>query len=123
MFLSTIPVLASLDVSQSLAFYESELGFTRRHEEPDFGIVQRDDVEIHFWKCDDRSIAELTSCRIRVSGIEELYKGWQGEDFIHPNARLAVKPWGLTEFGIIDLYGNLIVFFENSMHAQAREGK
>jgi hypothetical protein len=112
MLRSAIPVLASLDIARSAAFYETELGFTCRHREPEFGIVGCDDVEIHFWKCSDRKIAEQTSCRVGVTGIRELYSGWESKSFIHPNARLEKKEWGLTEFGIVDLYGNLIVFFE-----------
>jgi hypothetical protein len=113
MLRSAIPVLASLDIAQSAAFYEKELGFTCGHQEPEFGIVKRDEVEIHFWKCGDRKIAEQTSCRIGASGIRELYSRWESKSFIHPNARLETKEWGLTEFGVVDLYGNLIVFFED----------
>jgi hypothetical protein len=112
MLRSAIPVLASLNIGESLTFYETELGFSRRHEEEEFGIVYRDDVEIHFWKCSDRRIAEQTSCRIRVEGIGELYKEWEARSFIHPNANLERKWWGDMEFGIIDPFGNLIVFYE-----------
>ncbi|MBC8145668.1 MAG: VOC family protein [bacterium] len=95
-----------------MKFYETELGFTRGHEEDEFGIVARDDVEVHFWKCSDRKIAEQTSCRIRVEGIQDLYAGWEGRSFIHPNARLETKWWGDTEFGVVDIFGNLIMFYE-----------
>lgn len=112
MLRSAVPVLASLNIAQSVRFYTSRLDFRCRHEEDEYGIVVRDDVEIHFWLCSDRNIAEQTSCRIRVDGVRDLFGSWEHEDFIHPNAKLETKPWGLTEFGIIDVFGNLIVFFE-----------
>lgn len=107
-----IPVLASLDIGKTVKFYQS-LNFTIVYQEQDhYGIVQRDNVAIHFWACSDRSIAENTSCRIGVTDINSLYEEYQAQGVIHPNGSLMEKNWGTREFSILDIDGNQITFFE-----------
>jgi hypothetical protein len=112
-FLSAVPVLASLDLERSLAFYEQKLGFQRRALFAAYAVLARDGVEVHLWKCDDRHIAENTSCRLNVKGIDDLYTECLQKLIVHPNAPLTDQPWGLREFGIVDLDGNLIKFAED----------
>jgi hypothetical protein len=71
-------------------------------------IVERDTVQIHFWACSDKRIAENTSCRVHVRRIEALYRELESKSVVHPNALLQSKPWGSREFGIVDNDGNLI---------------
>lgn len=109
--LSATPVLASLDIARSVAFFCTKLGFTVMHAEPGiYGIVTRDNVQIHFWACADRAIAEATSCRVRVRGIDQLYEQVEPLGIVHPHAPLSVKPWGTREFGVLDPDGNLLTF-------------
>lgn len=110
---SAVPVLASLDITKTVQFYCSVFGFTKIYEEPAaYGIVQRDAVQIHFWACSEKHIAENTSCRVNVKGVDALYAEYQPKGVIHPNALLQEKPWGTREFGVVDEDGNLITFFE-----------
>ncbi len=32
----------------------------------------------------------------------------QGAGVIHPNGKLEDKPWGMREFAIVDIHGNLL---------------
>jgi uncharacterized glyoxalase superfamily protein PhnB len=110
---SVVPVLASLDITQTIQFYCSVLGFTKIYEESaGYGIVQRDSIEIHFWSCSEKHIAENTACRINVKGIDALYAEYQPKEVIHPKSPLQEKPWGTREFGVVDEDGNLMTFFE-----------
>jgi catechol 2,3-dioxygenase-like lactoylglutathione lyase family enzyme len=110
---SAVPILASLNISRTIQFYCTVLGFTKIHEEPSvYGIVQRDSVEIHFWSCSEKHIAENTACRIKVEGITSLYDELRIKGVVHDDAPLQAKPWGTHEFGILDEDGNLITFFE-----------
>lgn len=109
---SAIPKLASLDIQRSLAFYE-RLGFTRSGSYPNYGIVKRDDIRLHFWLCSDERIPKETGCRIEVEGIDELFKEFSAYGVIHPNGRLEDKPWGVREFSILDADGNLLTFQQN----------
>jgi hypothetical protein len=110
-FTSAIPKLASLDIQRSIAFFE-KLGFTKSAHYPDYGIVQQDAVQIHFWLCTDPAVPRATGCRIKVSGIEALFTSYSKLGVVHPNDPLSLKPWGLREFSILDVDGNLVTFAE-----------
>ncbi len=110
---SAAPVLASLNIERTVSFYCSRLGFSRVYVEPGvWGIVSRDAVQIHFWPCSERHIAENTSCRVYVAGIDQFFAELEPQGVIHPNAPLENKPWGSREFGVLDPDGNLITFAE-----------
>jgi catechol 2,3-dioxygenase-like lactoylglutathione lyase family enzyme len=117
-FVAATPVLASLDIARSVAFFTTHLGFTRVHVEPGvYGIVARDAVRVHFWACEDRRIAEATACRIQVTGIRDLYERCKDRSVVHPDAPLAERPWGSHEFAILDPDGNLVTFHESIVTA------
>jgi len=102
------PTLASLDMHESVEFYENKLGFRRGYYDEHYLIVSRDEVTIHFWKCDDKVFPQNTSCYIYMSGVDELYEEYAAQGVIHPNGKLEDKPWGMREFAIVDVHGNLI---------------
>jgi hypothetical protein len=110
-FTSMIPVLPALNMADTLSFYQSHFGFQQVHMEKEYGIIGRDEVNLHFWLCSDRKICEASGCRIRVDGVDELYRGLD-TSIVHPNATLESKPWGAKEFGILDLNGNIVTFAE-----------
>jgi uncharacterized glyoxalase superfamily protein PhnB len=108
---STVPVLASLNLSESVTFYTDRLGFTKISQYEDYAIVARDGAEIHFWSCPDRNIAENTSCYIRVADTQRLF-----EEFAEKGASVnqpTVRPWGMKELYVIDPHGNLLKFGES----------
>lgn len=107
-----IPKLASLDIERSLVFFE-RLGFVRHGDYPDYGMVSRDGVELHFWRCMDAAIPKATGCRIVVQGIETIYAEYAALGVVHPNDPLSTKPWGNREFSILDPDGNLLTFQES----------
>ncbi len=114
-FVSAIPVLASLDIERSAEFFVSKLGFGKVHvAQGEYGIVSNGPVEIHFWACEDRHIAEATGCRVQVLAIEALHAQCASQAIVHPNAPLVCKPWGTKEFAILDPDGNLVTFYENT---------
>ena len=107
-FGKAIPVLASLDMARTLAFYESVLGFATRNFDGSYGIAVRGDTEVHFWACDDRSIAENTSCYVRVEDIRAVYREIKEK---LPSLRDVVHTeWGMDELYVLDPDGNLLKF-------------
>ena len=74
--------------------------------------MARDAVQIHFWPCSERHIAENTSCRVQVSDVDRLYVELDAQGVVHPSAPFEDKPWGAREFGILDPDGNLVTFAE-----------
>jgi len=113
LFRSAVPVLPALNIAKTVAFYQKTLRFRPIYVEANsYAIMQRDSVEFHFWMCDDKYIAENSGCRVHVSSIDSLHDEYQQKGIVHPQAPLTKKPWGTREFGILDLDGNLITFFE-----------
>jgi hypothetical protein len=114
-FVTAVPVLASLDIERSAEFFAAMLGFEKVHvAQGVYGIVASGSVQIHFWACADRHIAEATSCRVQVRPIEPLYRLCESHAIVHPNASLGTKPWGAKEFAILDPDGNLVTFYERA---------
>ncbi len=116
-------------IAKSAAFYRDQLGFTVHVEEEGFAILRHGPVDIHLWASNDESwrkrdgaspivsgaesfIAGTASCRIGVEGVDELYSEFEPRGVMHPNGHIEDTEWGTREFGVLDLEGNLITFFE-----------
>jgi catechol 2,3-dioxygenase-like lactoylglutathione lyase family enzyme len=113
-----VPVLAALDVDRQVAFYRDKLGFAvgRVYADSRYAILERDDVELHLYGCDDCHIAENTSCYLRVQAIAALWSEYRNRGVdVRP---LETKPWGMTEFEVIDPDGNLLRFGESPMESR-----
>lgn len=105
-----VPVLATLDVEATKRFYTERLGFDVGADYPDYLIVGRDEIEIHFWLTDDPAIPRQTSCYVRVTGIDRLYGEMAAAGAVHPNGALTDQPYAVREFAVLDGDGNLIKF-------------
>ena len=107
--LSAVPVLPALDLEQTLDYYEGKLGFTILSEYPGYALLERDGAELHFFECEDKYLADNSGCYLRVENIEALHEELANADIttLHP---LEVKPWGMKEFSLIDVNGNLLRF-------------
>jgi catechol 2,3-dioxygenase-like lactoylglutathione lyase family enzyme len=99
------PILPSLDYDETVAFYQ-KMGFTTAARYETYLIMQREGIQLHFWKCEDRKIAENSGCSIRTPDANALYA-----EFI-ANGVKAKPPedraWGLRKFYVIDPSGNLL---------------
>lgn len=128
-FSAAVPVLPVRDTRAASAFYHERLGFSVAHVDDGYAIMSRDGVEIHLWAAKDESwksrqgatpvvtgaetfIAGTASCRMRVDPIEPLCEAYRAAGALHPNGALTDKPYGLREFAVLDLDGNLITFFK-----------
>jgi catechol 2,3-dioxygenase-like lactoylglutathione lyase family enzyme len=112
---TAVPVLLSIDPEATTRFYESKLGFRCRYRQEGLAILVRDDIELHFTKCPDRRLIEWSSCRVQVSGVDELYREFEARGVLHPKGTLRDTDYGTREFGIVDEDGALITFFEERM--------
>ena len=107
-----VPLLAVADIDRGVAFYREHLDFECVYADDDTAVLARDDVTLHLWRCADRVIAENTACRMQVEDIDEWYAHCRLQGVVHPNGPLALKPWGLREFTVLDPQGGAITFFE-----------
>jgi catechol 2,3-dioxygenase-like lactoylglutathione lyase family enzyme len=113
--LNAIPVLRSLDVHASLAFFHDKLGFETWtwDDAGAYGGIQRDGVEIHFSKTDNQIVSDSPACRVDVDDVQSLYDQARAANCLHPDGDLADKPWGYREFSILDPNGLTITFGKN----------
>ena len=104
----TIPILPAIDLTQTLTFYE-QLGFSVRRRYPDYAIVARGEMELHFSQFDEdhRHVAEHSGCYLRVSDARALYEEFRAKG-VSGLGPLEEKPWGMREFPVIDPSGVLL---------------
>ena len=108
-FGKAVPILASLDIARTLKFFEESLGFKTQHiEDFSYGMAARGDTEIHFWACDDKYIAENTSCYVRVADISALHEELSAK--LGTLQGVTKTAWGMAELYVYDPDGNLIKF-------------
>lgn len=104
---ATIPILPSLNLDETSAFY-GRLGYVETSRWPgEYLIVSRDDNEIHFWLCDKPEICENSSCYVFVDDAAALYAEYvaQGIERIEGPAD---TDYDVLEFSLADPHGNLI---------------
>ena len=105
-----IPVLASLDIEASRAFYVEQLGFSEVvHVDAKYLIVRRGEMELHFWLASDRVHPENTSCYIRGGEVPALFSEYEARG-VKGLSPFLVRSWNMKEFCIHDPHGNLLRF-------------
>jgi catechol 2,3-dioxygenase-like lactoylglutathione lyase family enzyme len=132
-FKKSIPALPVVSIKKAIAFYETKMGFHARHQEATFAVMVRGSVEIHLWQACNKAwkwksillflnpvavgaesfLAGTASCRIEVEGIDELYLEYKAQGVLHnEHSVIEEQYWGDRDLATLDLYGNLITFFE-----------
>ncbi|GAA3957117.1 bleomycin binding protein [Pedobacter ginsengiterrae] len=132
-FKNSVPALPAVSIKKALDFYQSKMGFVARHQEESFAILVGGSVEIHLWQACDKSwklrslalfspliwsgaetfIASMASCRVEVEGIDELYQEYKLKGVLHSEDSVVEhQHWGYRDLATLDLYGNLITFYE-----------
>jgi uncharacterized glyoxalase superfamily protein PhnB len=114
-FLSVSPLIPARDVEAGIVFYQRALGFAlfyRDAEPAQFAIVGSEGARLHLFASQDQHLADWTSLRIEVDGIDALYARCLEAGCVHPNGPLGARPWGTREFSIIDPSGVCVAFVE-----------
>ncbi len=132
-FKNSVPALPVVSIKKAVDFYQTKMGFNARHQEETFAILVRGNVEIHLWQACDKSwkfrslvlflkpiwsgaetfIAGTASCRVEVEGIDELYSEYKAQGVLHGEHSVVEEQyWGHRDLATLDLYGNLITFYE-----------
>jgi catechol 2,3-dioxygenase-like lactoylglutathione lyase family enzyme len=100
------PILPCFNWEETIAFYDKP-GFALGNLFPDqYLIPHRDGIQLHFWKCNDRKLAESSGCYIRWVDADALYAEFaaRGIKCSAPEDR----SWGVREFYVTDSNGNLL---------------
>jgi uncharacterized glyoxalase superfamily protein PhnB len=116
------PVFAVADISATIGWYESQLGFVSFCFPPKpphaFAIICRNGVEIMFQRLEGYQPPRLYEQRnggvwnayIRMEGIKEFYESIK--DQVEIKMPLRKQPYGDWEFEVTDPNGYLLVFSE-----------
>ena len=109
-----IPTLPCRSVSATVAFYKG-LGFDGGAHESnsEYAILRRGAIELHFFTHKELVPAHSSAgCYIRVLDVEDIFRSFSHSQLLRKGIpRMDVledKPWGLREFAIVDLDGNLL---------------
>jgi catechol 2,3-dioxygenase-like lactoylglutathione lyase family enzyme len=113
MIKSVVPKLPFIDIDKTKDYYLNKLEFKLVNEYPDYLIMQKDDIELHFFSflsLNPKKSDFMIYLRID-EGIESFYDWLQekGVD-IHPNGKLTNQPWHQKEFALLDPNGTLLTF-------------
>lgn len=107
-----IPILPSRSFERTQAFY-GKLGFEGGAVSPDYAILRRGPIELHFFLHPDLAPADSwAGCYLRLADVDSMYMDFAEAKLpaqgIPRMDRLENKPWGLREFAVIDEDGNLL---------------
>ena len=109
-----IPILPSRSIAATVDFYQ-RLGFEGGAHafDSDYAILHRGEVELHFFKHPTLvPEASYAGCYIRVSDVQSIYQAFASSQLPRTGIPrmdiLEDKPWGLREFALIDLDGDLL---------------
>lgn len=110
------PKLPMRDKKITREFYIDKLGF-RQFGDTDYDgylMVEKDNIQIHFFEFKDLDPKEnYGGIYIRTDNIKALYQQMLDNKLsIHPAGPLQTKPWGQTEFAMLDPDNNLLTFGE-----------
>jgi catechol 2,3-dioxygenase-like lactoylglutathione lyase family enzyme len=108
-----IPQLPSTCLERTSQFYRQKLGFREVGRYPELLVLKLQEQELQFWLTADATLAETSSCYVRVTGIEALHAAYAAvPDLLRLEHALAVRAWGMNEFYVLDPDGNLLKFGE-----------
>lgn len=106
------PKLPMRQKAATQQFYITQLGFEQIGDYPDYLMVKKEGIEIHFFLFTELNPLEnYGQVYIRTTAIEPLYQLCLGKQLAMPSAgHLQTKPWGQKEFSLLDPDHNLLTF-------------
>ncbi len=104
---SAVPILPSLDLDRTLAFY-SYLGFELLGRTEDYLRVALDGAEVHFYLAPElEPMVNGAGCYLRFADPDALLSGWSA-DGVACLEMPSTAAYGRTLFAIVDPAGNTL---------------
>jgi catechol 2,3-dioxygenase-like lactoylglutathione lyase family enzyme len=100
-----IPVLPARNMGETLDFWREQLHWDEIHRDDDYGIVERDKQQVHFFNAP--KLDPWTNdggCRLGVEDVDSFHTEYEHHVF----APIRAEPWGTREFAVLDPNRNLI---------------
>lgn len=107
-------VLAVNDLDAAQQFFVEKLGFTLRSRVGGWAFLSLDHFHLMVGECRGEALAKDTGdhsyfAYVNCEGIDALYAQYR-ERGVELTQRIADKPWGLREFGVVTPEGHRIMF-------------
>ena len=116
-------MLAVANMEETILFYQNVLGFTPTMQSPEYSIVERDGLTIHFQRAASEEVMQHvrghTEIYIEVSGIRALWDHVKTFKDRYRIRELFDRPYGMTEFHIEDPNGCLVFVGEPTQQVKA----
>lgn len=111
------PKIPMRNKAATLDFYIDKLGFQLVGDYGDYLMVQKDNIQIHFFEFKALDPKEnYGQVYIRTNNIDSLYQSILDRNLsIHPAGSLQIKPWGQKEFSMLDPDNNLLTFGQGAV--------
>ncbi len=109
MLKKAVPLLPTDNISESIDFYESRLGFVATNY-GNYAILRYKNTEIHLVMSKEKINNLNLGCLIMVDNIEDLYTMFSAKGLIQIKGKLTDKPWGNREFIVMDNNNNILRF-------------
>jgi uncharacterized glyoxalase superfamily protein PhnB len=108
MMYQAMPGLPFDDVPAAVQYYRDVLGFSINHEQPDLGVMDRDDVRVLLIARTPRHTG-IGSAYFYVRDVDGLFAKLveKGADV---EGEPVSRPWGLREITVLDIEGNRLMF-------------
>jgi catechol 2,3-dioxygenase-like lactoylglutathione lyase family enzyme len=108
MMLKALPELPFTDVAAAVAYYRDVLGFHVNYQQHDLGVMDRDAITMVLIARTDRQKG-IGSAYVYIEDADALHTELR-EKGAHIQGEPVSHPWGLRDFGVVDLEGNRITF-------------
>jgi hypothetical protein len=129
---TTIPVLPSISLPETLAFYRS-LGFEVTHEQTKpyvYAATRRGDINLHFMGIKGLNPDEaFSTCLVLVPEVERLHQTFAdalrqayGKVPLTGRPRISRMKPGQSRFTVVDVAGNSLIFIKQGASEDDNEG-
>jgi len=108
-----IPKIFYADREVGLDLFVDGMGFEVLYQDDTLSVIERDGAKAYLVESPEFAAKDRPELSIETDRIDELWKDISSRrpDLLHPNGReLSKKPWGSTEFGLLDSSGVCVVF-------------
>jgi catechol 2,3-dioxygenase-like lactoylglutathione lyase family enzyme len=106
MMRQALPELPFDDVAAAVTYYRDVLGFRINYQQPDLGVMYRDAVTLLLIARTGRHTG-IGSAYIYIEDADALYAELRAKG-ANVQGEPVSYPWGLRDFGVVDLEGNRI---------------
>ena len=107
-------VLAVNNLDASEKYFTEKLGFTLKSRIGGWSFLNLNDFYLMVGHCEGEMLAKDTNnhsyfAYVNCEGIDELFNEYKGRG-VEFTQKIADKPWGLREFGVVTPEGHRIMF-------------